>query len=177
MQSSLLPRLRWTLSASSLTAVMRLGKTGQSVHRTRMKERPKAACGAPPLSSAISSNKSKSSPPLLVTYRPASSAYSPAKRPATLMTKPKEESPDSPVSVNNAQVFKRPTVADLRRERAQMHDELNVWVGSLRSARAEFDGVIGEIEARMRVLKAVNRMQAPLRKAPLGRGRGRGRGR
>jgi hypothetical protein len=92
-----------------------------------------------------------------------------------------EESSDSPVSVNNAQVFKRPTVADLRRERAQMHDELHDWVGSLRDARAEFnemtEGVIGEIEARMRVLKAVNRIQAPLRKAPLGRGRGRGRSR
>jgi hypothetical protein len=83
-----------------------------------------------------------------------------------------EERPDSPpVSVNNAQVFKRPTVADLRRERAQLHAELDGWVRSLKFARDEFDGVIGEIRARMRVLKAVNRMQVPLRRAILGRGR------
>ena len=87
-----------------------------------------------------------------------------------------EEPPESPVSVNNAQVFKRPTVADVRRERTQMHDELPGWVESLRSARDELNGVIGVIETRMDVLKAVNRMQKGLRNAPLGRGRGRGRG-
>lgn len=79
--------------------------------------------------------------------------------------------PETPVSVNNAEVYKRPTVADLRRERKQMHDELGEWVRSLRFARAELDGVVGGMEARMQVLKAVNRMQAPLRKAPLRRGR------
>jgi hypothetical protein len=88
-----------------------------------------------------------------------------------------EEPPESPVSVNNAQVFKRPTVADVRRERTQMHDELRGLVESLRSARDELNGVIGVIETRMDVLKAVNRMQKGLRNAPLGRGRGRGRGR
>ena len=82
-----------------------------------------------------------------------------------------EERPETPVSVNNAEVFKRPTVADLRRERWQMHDELDEWARSLKFARAELDGVIGGMEARMRVIKAVNRMQAPLRKAPLRRGR------
>jgi hypothetical protein len=86
-----------------------------------------------------------------------------------------EERPESPpVEVNNAQVFKRPTVADLRRERAMMHIELGGWVRSLEFAKREFDGVIKEIQTRMGVLKAVNRMQAPLRHAPLGGGRGRG---
>jgi hypothetical protein len=80
-----------------------------------------------------------------------------------------EERPESPpVEVNNAQVFKRPTVADLRRERAMMHIELGGWVRSLEFAKREFDGVIKEIQTRMGVLKAVNRMQAPLRHAPLG---------
>ena len=89
-----------------------------------------------------------------------------------------EERPESPpVEVNNAQVFKRPTVADLRRERAMMHIELGGWVRSLEFAKGEFDGVIKEIQTRMGILKAVNRMQAPLRNAPLGGGRGRGRGR
>ena len=77
----------------------------------------------------------------------------------------------SPVSVKNAQVFKRPTVGNVRRERGQLHDELHDWVVRLRRARDDFDEVIGEIEGRMQILKAVNRMQAPLRKAPLGRGR------
>jgi hypothetical protein len=87
-----------------------------------------------------------------------------------------EERPESPpVEVNNAQVFKRPTVADLRRERAFLHTELEGWVASLHFARQEFEAVIEEIETRMGILKAVNRMQAPLRKAPLGGGRGRGR--
>jgi hypothetical protein len=79
------------------------------------------------------------------------------------------ERPESPpVEVNNAQVFKRPTVADLRRERAMMHIELGGWVRSLEFAKREFDGVIGEIQTRMGVLKAVNRMQAPLRKGSAG---------
>jgi hypothetical protein len=81
------------------------------------------------------------------------------------------ERSETPVSVKNAQVFKRPTVADVRRERAQMHDEFRDWVARLRRARDDFDGVIGEIEGRMQIIKAVNRMQAPLRKSPLGRGR------
>jgi hypothetical protein len=110
-----------------------------------------------------------------------------------------EERPESPpVEVNNAQVFKRPTVADLRRERAFLHKELEGWVASLQFARQgfeavikeietsvgrlhfarqEFEAVIKEVETRMGVLKAVDRMQAPLRKAPLGGGRGRGKGR
>jgi hypothetical protein len=110
-----------------------------------------------------------------------------------------EERPESPlVEVNNAQVFKRPTVADLRRERAFLYTELEGWVaslqfarqgfeavikeietrvGSLHFARQEFEAVITEIETRMGILKAVNRMQAPLRKAPLWGGRGRGKGR
>lgn len=103
-----------------------------------------------------------------------------------------EERPESPpVEVNNAQVFKRPTVADLRRERTFLHTELEGWVaslqfarqgfeavikeietgvGGLHFARQEFEAVIKEIQTRMGVLKAVNRMQAPLRKAPLGEG-------
>ena len=44
------------------------------------------------------------------------------------------------------------------------------WVRGLKRARVEFEDVIGDIEDRMRILKAVNRMQGPLRKAPLGRG-------
>jgi hypothetical protein len=79
--------------------------------------------------------------------------------------------PESPVSIRNAQVFNRPTVAHVRRQRAQLHDELRDWVQRLRRARDDFDGVIGEIEGRMQILKAVNKMQAPLRKAVLGRGR------
>jgi hypothetical protein len=79
--------------------------------------------------------------------------------------------PESPVSIRNAQVFNRPTVAHVRRERGQLHDELRDWVQRLRRARDDFDGVIGEIEGRMQILKAVNEMQTPLRKAVLGRGR------
>jgi hypothetical protein len=79
--------------------------------------------------------------------------------------------PESPVSIHNAQVFNRPTVAHVRRERGQLHDELHDWVQRLRRARDNFGGVIGEIEGRMQILKAVNKMQAPLRKAVLGRGR------
>lgn len=79
--------------------------------------------------------------------------------------------PETPVSINNAQAFKRPTVANVRRERGQLHDELGNWVQRLRKARDDFDGVIVEIEERMQILKAVNRMQAPLRRAALGRGR------
>jgi hypothetical protein len=52
-----------------------------------------------------------------------------------------------------------------------MHDELREWVGVLRRARDDFDAVIGEIESKMQIIRAVNRMQAPLRKAALGRGR------
>jgi hypothetical protein len=78
---------------------------------------------------------------------------------------------ESPVSIRNAQVFNRPTVAHVRRQRGQLHDELRDWVQRLRRARDDFDGVIGEIEGRMQILKAVNKMQAPLRKAVLGRGR------
>ena len=78
--------------------------------------------------------------------------------------------PETPVSANNAEVYKRPTVADVRRERKQMHDELEEWVRSLKFVRAELDGVVGGMEARMQVMKAVNRMQAPLRKATLRRG-------
>lgn len=81
-----------------------------------------------------------------------------------------DEDLDSPVSVNNAQVFKRPTVADLRSERSQMVELMGGWVRGLKRARVEFEDVIGDIEDRMRILKAVNRMQGPLRKAPLGRG-------
>jgi len=78
---------------------------------------------------------------------------------------------ETPVSVKNAQAFKRPTVADVRRERGQLHGQLRDWVSRLRRARDEFDAVIEEIEEKMQVIKAVNRMQAPLRKSPLGRGR------
>ena len=81
------------------------------------------------------------------------------------------EESETPVSVKNAHVFKRPTVADVRRERRLMHDELRDWTGRLRRARDDFDAVIEEIESRMQVIRAVNRMQAPLKKAPLGRGR------
>jgi hypothetical protein len=79
--------------------------------------------------------------------------------------------PESPVSIRNAQAFNRPTVAHVRRERGQLHDELREWVQRLRRARDDFDGVIGEIEDRMQILKAVNKMQAPLRKAVLDHGR------
>lgn len=82
-----------------------------------------------------------------------------------------EQEPETPVSINNAQAFKRPTVANVRREREQLHDELGAWVQRLRRVRDDFDGVIVEIEERMQILKAVNRMQAPLRRAALGRGR------
>ena len=78
---------------------------------------------------------------------------------------------ETPVSVKNAYVFKRPTVADVRRERTLMHDELRDWTRRLRRARDDFDAVIEEIESRMQIIRAVNRMQAPLKKAPLGRGR------
>ena len=78
---------------------------------------------------------------------------------------------ETPVSVKNAHVFKRPTVADVRRERTLMHDELRDWTGRLRRARDDFDAVIEEIESRMQIIRAVNKMQAPLKKAPLGRGR------
>ena len=75
------------------------------------------------------------------------------------------------MSVKNAHVFKRPTVADVRRERQLMHDELRDWVGRMKRARDDFNAVIEEMEGRMQIIKAVNRMQAPLRKATLGRGR------
>lgn len=81
------------------------------------------------------------------------------------------EESEAPVSVKNAHVFKRPTVADVRRERQLMHNELRDWTGRLRRARDDFDAVIEEIESRMQVIRAVNGMQAPLKKAPLGRGR------
>ena len=81
------------------------------------------------------------------------------------------EESEAPVSVKNAHVFKRPTVADVRRERQLMHNELRDWTGRLRRARDDFDAVIEEIESRMQVIRAVNRMQAPLKKAPLGLGR------
>lgn len=81
-----------------------------------------------------------------------------------------ESQPETRVSIRNAQVFKRPTVAHVRRERGQIHDELRDWVKRLRRARDDYDGVIVEIEGRMQILKAVNRMQAPLRRAALGRG-------
>lgn len=85
---------------------------------------------------------------------------------------PQGETQSEPlVEVKNAHVFKRPTVADVRRERTMMHDELREWVGVLRRARDDFDAVIGEIENKMQIIRAVNRMQAPLRKAALGRGR------
>jgi hypothetical protein len=83
------------------------------------------------------------------------------------------EQSETPVSIKNTQVFKRPTVAGVRRERAMMHNELRGWVARLRRARDDFDAVIGEIEDRMQIIRAVSRMQAPLRKSPLGRGRGR----
>ena len=83
----------------------------------------------------------------------------------------RETQSEPPVDVKNAHVFKRPTVADVRRERTMMHDELKEWVGRLRRARDDFDGIIGEIESKMQIIRAVNRMQAPLRKATLGRGR------
>lgn len=82
-----------------------------------------------------------------------------------------KQRPESPVSIKNAQVFKRPTVANVRRERGQLHDELRDWVLRLRRIRDEFDGVIQEVEDRMQIIKAVNRVQAPLRNAALGRGR------
>jgi hypothetical protein len=66
--------------------------------------------------------------------------------------------PESPVSVRNAQVFNRPTVGHVRRERGQLRDELRDWVERLRRARDDFDVVIGEIEGRMQILKAVNKM-------------------
>lgn len=78
---------------------------------------------------------------------------------------------ETPVEIKNAQAFKRPTVADVRRERQLMHDELRDWVGRIKRARDDFDAVIEEMEGRMQIIKAVNRMQAPLRKATLGRGR------
>lgn len=84
------------------------------------------------------------------------------------------QSPETPVSVSNAQVFKRPTVATVRRERAQMVDELSELAVKLAGARRTFEEVIEALEDRVRILKAVNRMQAPLKKAPLGRGRKRG---
>jgi hypothetical protein len=81
------------------------------------------------------------------------------------------EESETPVDVKNSHVFKRPTVADVRRERTMMHDELREWVKRLRRARDDFDAIIGEIESKMQIIRAVNRMQAPLRKATLGRGR------
>jgi len=107
--------------------------------------------------------------------KPPASALGPQPNEVVRDGDDEEEDPESPVSVNNAQVFKRPTVVDLRRERALLHGELDGWVGRLELVRDEFDGIISEVEDRMLVLKAVNRMQAPLRKAPLGRGRGHGR--
>ncbi|KAM0718609.1 hypothetical protein Q7P37_005679 [Cladosporium fusiforme] len=80
---------------------------------------------------------------------------------------------ESPVSVNNAQVFRRPTVATLRSERALFRDELGRLVAKLEGVKGVVEGVIEEATDRMRVLDAVNRMQAPLRRAPLGRDRRR----
>jgi hypothetical protein len=82
-----------------------------------------------------------------------------------------EEESETPVEVRNSHVFKRPTVKDVRRERTLIHDEMREWVARMKVARSEFDEVIAEMEDRMKVIKAVNRMQAPLRKARLGRGR------
>ncbi|KAM0708611.1 hypothetical protein Q7P35_005263 [Cladosporium inversicolor] len=82
-----------------------------------------------------------------------------------------QSSSETPVEINNAHVFKRPTVADVRRERQLMHDELRDWVGRMKRARDDFDAVVKEMEGRMQIIKAVNRMQAPLRRAALGRGR------
>jgi hypothetical protein len=82
-----------------------------------------------------------------------------------------ETQSEAPVEVKNAHVFKRPTVADVRRERTMMHDDLRDWAGRLRRARDDFDAVIGEIESKMQIIRAVNRMQAPLRKVNLGLGR------
>lgn len=86
---------------------------------------------------------------------------------------PASSSKERQVSVNNAQVFKRPTVATLRSERSQAHDELGGWVVKLKNALEIVDRVVAEAEDRMRILAAVNRMQAPLRRAPLGRERRR----
>ena len=77
----------------------------------------------------------------------------------------------TPGSVKNAYVFKRPTVADVRRERQLMHDELRDWTGRLRRSRDDFDAIIEEIESRMQIVRAINKMQAPLKKAPSERGR------
>jgi len=82
-----------------------------------------------------------------------------------------EEESKTPVEVRNSHVFKRPTVKDVRRERTLIHDEMREWVARMKVARSGFDEVIAEMESRMKVIKAVNRMQAPLRKARLGRGR------
>jgi hypothetical protein len=50
--------------------------------------------------------------------------------------------PESPVSIRNAQVFNRPTVAHVRRERGQLHDELRDWVQRLRRARDDFVSMV-----------------------------------
>lgn len=83
--------------------------------------------------------------------------------------------PETPVSIQPARAFNRPTVASLRRERAQWHQEIGEWVGKVKGAMGVLESVVGELEGRMRVLVAVNRVQAPLRKAVLRDGRGRGR--
>jgi hypothetical protein len=75
-----------------------------------------------------------------------------------IVTQVEAQRPESPVSIRNAQVFNRPTVGHVRRERGQLRDELRDWVERLRRARDDFDVVIGEIEGRMQILKAVNKM-------------------
>lgn len=118
---------------------------------------------------------------------------------------PESSSPPSPVSVRNAEVFNRPTVGAVRQERAGLIQQLGVWVRTLNRTRyglgrfidtvsadfdlrnrytdpiarlmAGFDTVIGEAEERREILQALNQVQGPLRRAPLGNARGKGKGR
>lgn len=135
---------------------------------------------SPPPGSASQRDRSRSgSPDIHVHYdrrrrdpsRGSKRSRSSVARDNVSQVEDQSEESETPVSVKNAHVFKRPTVADVRRERQLMHDELRDWTGRLRRARDDFDAVIEEIESRMQVIRAINKMQAPLKKAPLGRGR------
>lgn len=79
--------------------------------------------------------------------------------------------PETPVSVKDSQVFKRPTVADVRRERLDLIALLRYWAVSMQLARDQTNAIIGQINERIEILEALNRVQGPLRRAPLGRGR------
>lgn len=83
------------------------------------------------------------------------------------------QQPETLVSVKNSQVFKRPTVEDVRHGRMDLVDLLSYWAEMMQRSRDETDALFDHISERVGIIEAMNRVQGPLRRAPLGRGRAR----